>query len=77
MMEVGSNPFWFRRKERPIRHIDILISQYDRSNEFGIEIFLEGVDSFVIEYANEAPSFDQLRITGLYEGPQCERVRVF
>jgi hypothetical protein len=77
LAEVGFNDFWSRRTAKQIIRLDILRSLYDPRNEFGVEVFIDGAESFVVEYADESGSFDQLRVTGPYTGPQCDRVRVF
>ena len=75
--EVGLNDFWSTRTKRPIVQVDVLQSLYNERNEFGVEFFLDGGESFAVEYSSEDPAFDQLRITGPYSGPSCSRISVF
>ena len=77
--EVSSNEFWLSRIAQPIVAVDVLQSVHKdvtAQSAFGIEMFLDQADSFVIEYLSDEEHIDQTRITGPYAGPSCRRLRI-
>lgn len=77
--EVSSNEFWSTRVDKTIVAVDVLQSIHEGSggkSAFGIEVFLDQADSFVIEYLSDEEHVDQTRVTGPYAGPLCRRIRI-
>ncbi len=77
--EVSSNEFWSPRTHKTIVAIDVLQSIHESpeaKSAFGIEVFLNEADSFVIEYLSDEEHLDQTRVTGPYAGPFCRRFRI-
>ena len=77
--EVSSNQFWSSRIDKTIVAVDVLQSIHEAPNvqaAFGIEVFLNRADSFVIEYLSDEEHVDQTRVTGPYSGPPCRRIRI-
>ncbi|MCL4852247.1 MAG: hypothetical protein KJZ78_12810, partial [Bryobacteraceae bacterium] len=77
--EVSSNEFWSPRVHKTIVAIDVLQSIHEASeakSAFGIEVFLDHAESFVIEYLSDEEHVDQTRVTGPYAGPLCRRIRI-
>ena len=77
--DITLNTFWSSRINKSIISIDALQSTYSvegSGSAFGVEVFLDGAESFVIEYLSDEAHQDQVRITGSYEGPPCRRIAV-
>lgn len=74
--DVSSNEFWSRRIGKKISAVDVLQSVYEPADvlsAFGLEIFLDRADSFLVE---QGISEYQLRVAEAYAGPPCRRVRL-
>ena len=77
--DISSNEFWSRRIGKRISAVDVLQSVYepeDTLSGFGLEIFLDGADSFLAENAIDSDHDNQLILSEVYAGPPYRRVRL-
>ena len=75
--DVSFNKFWSARIGKRITAVDVLQSAYKPASVqsgFGLEIFLDETDSFVVEDLSDREHVDQIRLSGPYAGPPCRRV---